>query len=76
MNTNNSFVCLTTAGRVGAFSALLMGALTLSPAVHRRTAAPLPLLGSRVASHAASRPRPPLQPLALHWTEGRRDGSR
>lgn len=67
VNTKHSFVCLTAARGVDAFSALLMGALTLSPAVHWRTAAPLPLLAPRVTSHAAFRPRPPFQPLALHW---------
>lgn len=73
VNTKHSFVGLTAAGGVGAVSALLMGALTLSPAVHRRTAAPLPLLGPRVTGHAAFGPGAPLQPLALHWGDRYKD---
>ena len=71
-NTKHSFVSLTTTWRVDAVSALLMGALTFSPAVRRRAAAPHPLLGSRVTRRAALGPRRPLQPLALHWTRGER----
>lgn len=67
---------LTAAGGVGALSALLVKALTLGPAVHRRAAAPLPLLVPGVAGDAASGPRPPLQPLTLHWEDGKWDRDR
>lgn len=65
-------VLLTAAGRVGALSVLLVQTLALSPAVHGRTAAPLPLLRATVAGDAAPRPRAPLQPLALHWGDSKR----
>lgn len=64
---------LTAAGRVGALSALLVKTLALGPAVHGRTAAPLPLLRATVAGDAAPRPGPPLQPLTLHWGDSKWD---
>lgn len=67
---------LTVAGRVAALAALLVGTSALGPAVHRGAAAPLPLLGARVARHAAGRPRTPLQPLALHCRRGTGGGTR
>lgn len=57
---------LTVAGRVAAIAALLVGTLALGPAVDGGATAPLALLGTRVAGHAAGRPGTPLQPLAFH----------
>lgn len=67
------FALLTTAGRVGALSALLVKPLALGPAVHGRAAAPLPLLCAAVTGDAAPGPRPPLQPLTLHWGDSKWD---
>lgn len=62
---------LTAAGRVGALSVLLVKTLALGPAVHGRTATPLPLLRAAVTGDAAPRPRSPLQPLTLHWGDSK-----
>lgn len=72
MNSEHSSACFTITWRLGAFSALLMGTLALGPAVHRHTAAPLPLLGAIVTSYTATQPGTPLRPLALHWSVGTR----